>query len=190
MIQKKQSCDSFAGSLILLWNCSILETSNFYHEKKNSKIAFRIKSLKNQAETNFKSKRFKREKTNFCLFNYKKIRMREFHTQTNVKYYTQKCRFQQKNLFYGFKNNDLVEIIHCQSYVYDIKWTFEKFLEEEIQQIIEYKTKTGTFLNTEQKLEIYTYENHYKSFEQIRLEFFLHMNTYITYTRCPKKMVQ
>ena len=150
---------NFSGSLILVINIAILETSNFYHEKKNSKIAFRIKSLKNQAETNFKSKRFKREKTNFCLFNYKKIRMREFHTQTNVKYYTQKCRFQQKNLFYGFKNNDLVEIIHCQSYVYDQKWAFEKFLE------FEYRTKT---LNIEQKLEIYTYENHYKSFEQIR----------------------
>ena len=84
--------------------------------------------------------------------------MREFHTQTNVKYYTQKCRFQQENLFYGFKNNDLVEIIHCQSYVYDQKWTFEKFLEESEDPI----------LNIEQKLEIYTYENHYKFFEQIR----------------------
>ena len=93
----------------------ILEASSFYHAKMNSKISFQIKSWIKLTEENFKNHDYKRANDNFCLLNYKRMRMRKFHLHLKVNYYISKCGFQQhQNIFYGFQNGQLVEIVNCQ----------------------------------------------------------------------------
>ena len=149
---------NFSGSLILVINIAILETSNFYKEKLSSKIAFKIKSWKNVAETSFKTNKYTRANYNFCLVNYKRMRMKQFHLHTNVNYYTAKCRLQHQSTFYGFQSGHLVEVVKCPFYVHAQKWTFEKLLEkDEDDAIVDVR-----------KLELYSFENHWNSLQKLR----------------------
>ena len=96
---------------MLLINCSIQELDIFDNEKQSNKISFKIRSFKRQIENSFKSNEFKKARENFCLFHYKKMRMKDFHLKTEVEYYIPKCRIEQKNTFYGFENGCFVEML-------------------------------------------------------------------------------
>ena len=78
-----------------------------------------------------------------------------------VNYYISKCGFQQQQkIFYGFQNGQLVEVVNCQFYVHDQKWTFDEFVEPN-----EDDTIVGV-----RKLEIFSFEDHWKSLKTLRFE--------------------
>ena len=154
----KKRANIFIGFLLIFIIFGILETSKIYNDKKSSKIALKMKSFKNKTERSFTKNEFKRAKNNFCLINYKRIQSNVFNLQRKLEYYTPKCGFEQKTIFYGFQNGKLVEIVTCQFYVYEQKWTFEEFIEQgDYQGFIE-----------ERKLELYSFENHLNFHQKIR----------------------
>ena len=95
-----------------------------------------MESFKRFLEGSFEKSRFIRAQSNFCLMNYIRMQRKEFKLQTKLKYYTQKCGFKKKyNIFYGFQNEKLVEIIDCQFFAFDQKWTFEELEEHDIDNL-------------------------------------------------------
>ena len=107
-------------------------------------------------ETGFNNQKYKRANDNFCLFHYKRMRIKSFHFHLNINYYTSRCGLQQ-NTFYGFENDKLVEVVQCSFYVHDQKWAFVELVEPVEDDAVDVR-----------KMEIYSFENHWKSLEKIR----------------------
>ena len=98
---------------------------------RNSKIGFKLKSWKKLLESNFKEGKYKKASINFCISNFEKYRSRVFNLQSNLNYFTPKCKSKHEDIFYGFSAAGLlVEVVECKFYVHDRRWTLVELYED------------------------------------------------------------
>ena len=109
-------------SFILFW----LKLSKGLQSPSNLN-GFKLKYYKSAQEKHFSDNKFVRAQENFCILNYERERIKQFHFKSNVRYYNSRCGNLENYVYFGFSNGSLTDIVRCQHFMPDQRWNFANF---------------------------------------------------------------
>lgn len=89
---------------------------------------FKLKYFKSAQEKHFSDNKFVQAQDNFCILNFERERIKQFHFKSNVRYYKSRCgNLETNNVYFGFSNGSLTDIVECQHFIPDLRWNFANF---------------------------------------------------------------
>ena len=88
---------------------------------------FKLKFFKSAQEKQFSENKFVRAQNNFCIVNFDRERIRQFHFKGDVSYYNSRCGNVNDHVYFGFSNGSLTDIVKCPHFVPEQRWSFANF---------------------------------------------------------------
>ena len=96
---------------------------------------FKLKYYKSAQEKLFSENKFVRAKNNFCIVNFERERIKQFHFKSDVIYYNSRCGDFENHVYFGFANGSLTDIVKCRHFTPDERWNFVNFEQFDLENV-------------------------------------------------------
>ena len=94
---------------------------------------FKLKYYKTSLESKFSENKFVKARLNFCILNFERKRLKEFHFKREVTYFQSRCDNFNSNVYFGFANGSLTDIVKCAFFTPDERWSFANFQQNDME---------------------------------------------------------
>ena len=121
-------------TILLIFMCVTLLSDLTDALKTPSNLnGFKLKYYKTSLEIKFSENKFVKARLNFCILNFERRRLKEFHFKRDVTYFHSRCGNFNSNVYFGFANGSLTDIVKCRFFTPNERWSFAYFQQNDME---------------------------------------------------------